>query len=52
MDQHLDVPQFLALLVAIFVSAKVSGALACRIGQPSVLGELLAGVLLGGSCLG
>jgi len=42
----------LAALVAIFVGTKLLGALAQRLGQPSVLGELIAGVLLGGSLLG
>src|SRR5690606_17189392 len=36
----------------ILVSAKLLGELAERVGQPAVLGELLAGVLLGGSFLG
>ncbi len=44
---HLDVPQFLGLLVVILGAAKLLGALAQWIGQPAVLGELLAGVLLG-----
>ena len=44
---HLDVPQFLGLLVVMFASAKLLGALAQWIGQPAVLGELLAGVILG-----
>lgn len=48
----LTVPEFLFLLIAILVSAKVLGELAERIGQPAVLGELLAGVLIGGSVLG
>ena len=34
------------------VSAKLLGELAERMGQPAVLGELFAGVLLGGSVLG
>ncbi len=42
---HLDVPQFLGLLVVMFASAKLLGALAQWIGQPAVLGELLAGVI-------
>jgi Kef-type K+ transport system membrane component KefB len=49
---HLDLPQFLGLLVAILAAAKLCGALAQWIGQPAVLGELCAGVLLGGSVLG
>lgn len=42
----------LAALVAIFVATKLLGELAQRIGQPAVLGELVAGVLLGGSVFG
>ena len=49
---HLDVSQFLTLLIIILASAKVFGALAQRIGQPAVLGELIAGVIVGGSVLG
>src|SRR5690349_21113247 len=33
-------------------AAKIFGALAHRIGQPAVLGELVAGVVLGSSVLG
>jgi Kef-type K+ transport system membrane component KefB len=49
---HVDVPQFLGLLVVMLGTAKVLGALAQRIGQPAVLGELVAGVVLGRSVLG
>jgi len=49
---HLEVPQFLGLLVLILGAAKLLGLLAKRIGQPAVLGELLAGVILGVSVLG
>ena len=50
-DSHLFV-DLLATLVAIILATKLLGALAQRLGQPSVLGELLAGVVLGGSVLG
>lgn len=50
--EHLEVPQFLALLVVILGAAKLFGWLAQRIGQPAVLGELLAGVVVGTSVLG
>jgi Kef-type K+ transport system membrane component KefB len=50
--EHLDLPHFLGLLVAILGAAKLGGALAQWIGQPAVLGELCAGVILGGSVLG
>ncbi|MGH7476954.1 MAG: cation:proton antiporter [Longimicrobiales bacterium] len=51
-EHGLGVPEFLFLLIAILVGAKVLGELAERIGQPAVLGELLAGVLLGVSVFG
>ncbi len=49
---HLDVPNFLGLLVVLLAAAKLLGALAQRIGQPAVLGELVAGVIVGASVLG
>ena len=49
--EHLELPQFLGMLVAILASAKLFGAMAQWIGQPAVLGELCAGVILGGSSL-
>jgi Kef-type K+ transport system membrane component KefB len=49
---HLDVPQFLGLLALMLAMAKLFGAAAQAIGQPAVLGELVAGVLLGSSLLG
>jgi Kef-type K+ transport system membrane component KefB len=49
---HLELPQFLGLLLAILGAAKLFGALANWVGQPAVLGELCAGVVLGGSVLG
>ncbi|MDQ3674878.1 MAG: cation:proton antiporter [Gemmatimonadota bacterium] len=50
-DAH-AMPHLLLLLAALLATAKMLGALAQRVGQPAVLGELLAGVLLGGSLLG
>jgi Kef-type K+ transport system membrane component KefB len=49
---HLDIPQFLGLLVVMLGAAKLFGAVARRVGQPAVLGELVAGVLLGMSVVG
>lgn len=43
---------FFLVLIAILVGAKLLGEAAERIKQPAVLGELIAGVLLGGSVLG
>lgn len=51
MSQH-DVPHLLAVLVALLVAAKVLGLAAQRFGQPSVVGELVAGIVLGRSLLG
>jgi Kef-type K+ transport system membrane component KefB len=45
---HLEVHQFLGLLVVMLGVAKLLGSLAQRIGQPAVLGELLARVILVG----
>lgn len=45
-------PALLAALVAVIVATKLLGEIAQRLGQPAVLGELTAGVLLGGSVLG
>jgi Kef-type K+ transport system membrane component KefB len=45
-------PHLLGVLVALLVTTKLLGAAMQRVGQPAVLGELLAGVLLGGSVLG
>ncbi len=48
---HYPVEKFLIVLALILVFSKVFGELAERIKQPSVLGELVAGVILGGSVL-
>jgi Kef-type K+ transport system membrane component KefB len=47
-----DVSRLLATLAAIIIGTKLLGEAAQRLGQPAVLGELVAGVLLGGSVLG
>lgn len=49
---EVSVERFLLLLATILVSAKVLGELAERLGQPAVIGELVAGVLLGPSVIG
>jgi Kef-type K+ transport system membrane component KefB len=41
------VVEFLLQLTIILIATKLAGDLAARLGQPSVLGELLAGVLIG-----
>lgn len=51
-DSGHNVAAVLVALVAIFVTTKLLGEIAQRLKQPAVLGELIAGVLLGGSVLG
>ncbi len=43
--------QFIAALVVIILAAKLGGYLSYRLGQPSVLGELMVGIILGPSVL-
>jgi Kef-type K+ transport system membrane component KefB len=47
-----DLTRLLGVLVALIVATKLLGELAQRVGQPAVLGELVAGVILGRSLLG
>ncbi|HLS47997.1 MAG TPA: cation:proton antiporter, partial [Gemmatimonadales bacterium] len=47
-----SIPAVLLVLAAILAGAKLFGELAEKIGQPAVLGELIAGVILGPSILG
>jgi len=51
-DTGVSVERFLLLLAVMLISAKLLGELAERIGQPAVIGELIAGVLLGPSVVG
>ena len=44
---HPDVAPVILALAVILAGAKLGGDLATRLGQPAVLGELVAGVLLG-----
>jgi Kef-type K+ transport system membrane component KefB len=48
----ISVAGFLLLIAVILIAAKILGELAERIGQPAVIGELVAGVLLGPSVIG
>jgi Kef-type K+ transport system membrane component KefB len=50
--EAMDLPQLLLSLIVIYGSARLFGELATRVGQSAVLGELLAGVLVGSSVLG
>jgi Kef-type K+ transport system membrane component KefB len=47
-----DTERFLAQLVVIVAATRLVGALAARLGQPRVVGEITAGILLGPSLLG
>jgi Kef-type K+ transport system membrane component KefB len=53
---HLDAESLilpvLVQLIVIIAAARLFGALARRVGQPSVVGEIVAGLLLGPSLLG
>ena len=49
---HLSVPQVLGLLAIVLGTAKLFGASFQYFGQPAVLGELIAGVVLGTSAIG
>lgn len=44
--------EFVWMLVLILLGTKVAGNLSVRLGQPSVLGELLVGILMGPALLG
>jgi len=46
-----DFLQLITEIIIILIAAKVAGYLSTRLRQPSVFGELLAGVLLGPSLL-
>jgi len=50
--EHVSIAQLFLVSCAMLIGAKLLGELAERMGQPAVLGELVAGVILGGSVLG
>lgn len=47
----MPVVRFFAVLAVMLVAAKFAGEMVERLGQPAVLGELLAGILLGAGAL-
>ncbi len=49
---HADVLTLLLQIAILLFAARLFGEIAQRLGQPSVVGELLAGIVLGPSCLG
>ncbi len=52
MENGADFGPFLLVFAAALLGAKLLGEIAQRLGQPSVLGELVAGAVLGPSVLG
>src|SRR4051812_35887146 len=48
----MDIAQILTSILVVLVAAKVAAELAERIGVPAVVGEIVAGVLIGPSALG
>ena len=46
------VVQFLLQLVIIFLAIKIAGHISVRLGQPSVLGKIIVGIILGPAVLG
>jgi Kef-type K+ transport system membrane component KefB/nucleotide-binding universal stress UspA family protein len=52
MAHDASVVVFLSQIVALLVCGRLMGELMQRIGQPSVMGQLIAGILLGPSVLG
>jgi Kef-type K+ transport system membrane component KefB len=51
-NAHHPLPRLLLQLIVIVLAARAFGVLARRVGQPPVIGEIAAGVLLGPSLLG
>jgi Kef-type K+ transport system membrane component KefB/nucleotide-binding universal stress UspA family protein len=52
MTHEASVVVFIAELVALLLAGRIAGELMQRIGQPPVIGQILAGMLLGPSVLG
>jgi Kef-type K+ transport system membrane component KefB/nucleotide-binding universal stress UspA family protein len=52
MTHDASVVVFIAQLVALLLAGRIAGELMQRIGQPPVIGQIIAGVLLGPSVLG
>jgi Kef-type K+ transport system membrane component KefB/nucleotide-binding universal stress UspA family protein len=49
---HLDIQTFLLEIAVLLFFARLLGQFFIRIGQPAVIGEILAGIILGPSCFG
>jgi len=51
-EEHLQISLVFLVIITMLLAGKLFGELAERSGQPAVLGELIAGVILGSSVLG
>lgn len=51
-EEHLEISHVFLVIITMLIFGKLLGEFAERNGQPAVLGELVAGVLLGSSVLG
>lgn len=49
---HNDILKLLIQISVLLITARIFGEIAQRLGQPSVLGEIIAGIILGPSLLG
>lgn len=49
---HLDIQTFLLQIAVLLFAARILGQISIKLGQPAVIGEILAGVLLGPSLFG
>lgn len=47
-----DVFEFILQIVLVLLVAKIAGQISIRLGQPSVLGKIIAGIVLGPAVLG
>ncbi|WP_339288507.1 cation:proton antiporter [Ureibacillus sp. FSL K6-0786] len=48
----MDVFEFILQIVLVLLVAKIAGQISIRLGQPSVLGKIIAGIILGPAVLG
>ena len=51
-SEAFSIPHLLLVIAAVLVTARLFGAGAIKLGQPAILAELVAGIVLGGSVLG
>ena len=44
--------QFILQLVLVLFAVKLAGHISVRLGQPSVLGKIIVGIIFGARCVG